>query len=83
MWEYFVILFLSIIDMVNAQTTAFTMYGPSEIVRSDLVSAVRKWCLGGTDRINIETAKPSGCSTSINIDCYGPIAGKQSFSQPI
>ena len=75
MWEYFVILFLSIIDMVKA-TTPFTN-------KPDLVFAVNKWCLGGTDRNHIENERPSGCSTSTNIDCYGPIAGKQSFSQPI
>ena len=69
MWEYFVILFLSIIDMINAQTTAFT-------IKSNLQFAVNKWCLGGTDRINIEDERPSGCSTNPDINCYGPIAGK-------
>ena len=75
MWEYFVILFLSIIDMVKA-TTPFTH-------KSSLQSAVNHWCMGGNYRINIETARPYGCSTSIIIDCYGPIAGKQCFTQPI
>ena len=69
--------------MVNAQTTAFTMYGPSETVRSNLVFAVNKWCQGGTDRNHIENERPSGCSTNPDINCYGPIAGKQSFAQSI
>ena len=84
MWEYFVILFLSIIDMVKA-TTPFTMYESSLILttKSRLHYGVNMWCAGGTDRNEIETARPSGCATSINIDCYGPIAGKQSFTQLI
>ena len=59
--------------MVNAQTTAFK-------IKSNLQDAVNKWCLGGTDRINIEdeglSGPTSGCKTNPDINCYGPIAGK-------
>ena len=78
MWEYFLILFLSIVDMVTGQSS----FNPI-LTKSSLQSAVNSWCKssGTTEQKNVQFTTSGGCSTSIagNI-CFGPIAGKSSFS---
>ena len=79
MWEYLVILFLCIIDMVKAQTTAFTMYAADAIPKSDLYTAVTIWCQtsGTPDQRNAQFTTSGGCSRCSGCSgCFGPIAGK-------
>ena len=79
MWEYLVILFLSIIDMVKAQTSAFTMNEPNAAVRDNLITAVTIWCQtsGTSDQRNAQFTTSGGCSSCNGCSgCFGPIAGK-------
>ena len=71
MWEYIVILSLSIVDMVTSQSSSIPI-----LTKSSLQSAVNSWCQtsGSTDQRNIQFTTSGGCSSS-NI-CFGPIAGK-------
>ena len=80
MWEYFLILFLSIVDMVTGQSS----FSPI-LTAASLKTAVNSWCSTSGSSAQRDAqfstglgATGSGCSPRNK--CYGPIAGKLSFT---
>ena len=76
MWEYIVILSLSIVDMVTSQSSSIPI-----LTKSSLQSAVNSWCQTSGSAAQRDAqfstglgATGSGCSPRNK--CYGPIAGK-------
>ena len=81
MWEYIVILLLSIVDMVTGQSSSIPI-----LTKASLKTAVSIWCsTSGSSAqrdarfsTGLEATTGSGCSPRHK--CYGPIAGKLSFT---
>ena len=81
MWEYIVILSLSIVDMVTSQSSSIPI-----LTKTELQSAVNSWCStsGSAAQRDAQFSTGlgetgSGCSPR-TYKCYGPIAGKLFFT---
>ena len=78
MWEYIVILLLSIVDMVIGQSSSIPI-----LTKASLKTAVNSWCStsgSSAERDAQFSTGLSGSDCSPRNKCYGPIAGKLSFT---
>ena len=80
MWEYIVILLLSIVDMVTGQSSSIPI-----LTKASLKTAVNSWCSTSGSAAERDAQfstglgeTGSGCSPRNK--CYGPIAGKLFFT---
>ena len=78
MWEYIVILLLSVVDMVIGQSSSIPI-----LTKASLKTAVNSWCStsGSSAQRDAQFSTGlSGSDCSPRNKCYGPIAGKLFFT---